>query len=178
MLLSNGTLPPVSQIEFNSHLQHALTVLEIVCLESDLNEFDSISWHTAREYDNKILQDISQGFKRWETLDQCIDSTAWTYAQKMTVKSKGVQNQNQNKGQNGTQKLCTTFNTFRKEGCSFEHNNPGEKCIFLHHCSTCRQKGFPNRKHKAIHCKGDDNSNSTNLTFNSSAAPAPPVTSV
>ena len=145
-------------------------MVEIVCLESLLAKFGSNSWSMAREYLSKIVKDIELGYKKWETLDPCIDSTAWCYAQKMVGKpNKGNSNQS-SKGQN-IQKLCTSYDTFRKEGCSYENSDPGESCIYLHHCSNCRQRGFPGRRHKAINCREGDNSTNSNITSNSSAAP-------
>ena len=184
LFLINGTLPPVSKEEYISRLQHAINVLEITCLESGLSDFDSFSWRVSREYNFKILKDIELGYKNWKFLDKCIDSTAWTYAQKM-VQPKKQPNPTQNSrggGQNANQKLCTTYNTFRKEGCYFEHNNPGESCVFLHHCSNCRQRGFPGRKHKAIDCREEgfnQNSNSNPPNSNvTSVSSNPAVTSV
>ena len=159
-------------------------MLEICCLGSGLSDFDSHSWRVAREYDFKIIKDIEQGFKTWEKLDKCIDPTAWTYARELVPKSKAEPNQNKNQ-QNSNQKLCTTYNSFRKEGCSYEHNNPGEKCVYLHFCSNCRQKGFPNRRHKAINCRDEGvpkntNSGAAQTTSNTNTATpsAPVVTSV
>ena len=151
---------------------------------SSLSDFDSHSWRVAREYDNKIVKDIEQGFKSWESLDKCIDPTAWTYARELVPKpNKAESNQNKSQ-QNSNQKLCTTYNTFRKEGCSYEHSNPGEKCVYLHFCSKCRQKGFPNRRHKAINCQDNTpattNSGATQNTANTNtiASASPVVTSV
>ena len=84
-MLSNGTLPAVSKEEFNARLQHLLHVLEITCLESNLQEFSSNSFKIAKEYSNKILRDIEEGYKSWETLDKCIDSTAWNFAVRMAA---------------------------------------------------------------------------------------------
>ena len=41
LALSDGTLPPVSKTEFVSRLQHLLNVLDITCLGSTLDDFDS-----------------------------------------------------------------------------------------------------------------------------------------
>ena len=182
--LSNGTLPPVNKEEFNARLQHILNVLEITCLGSSLSDFDSYSWKIAKEYDLKILKDIEQGYKTWETLDKCIDPTAWTYARQLVPKSKNEQNKN-NKNQGSSQKVCTTWNTFWSQECSYEFNNPGDKCVYLHVCSTCRQKGFPNRQHKSIHCREGAANTKTNSGTNAGAVPTsisatttPVVTSV
>ena len=144
LALSDGTLAPASKEEFISRLQHILNTLEIVCLGSSLSDFDSYSWKVAREYDSKIVKDIEQGYKTWGNLNRCIDPSAWNFAKEMVPKhNKPAQNaKNSNSSQNSNQKMCTTYNTFRKEGCSFEHSNPGENCIFIHACSTCRQKGL------------------------------------
>ena len=175
--LSNGTLPPVSKEEYNSRLQHILNVLEIACLGSVIRDFDSHSWRIAREYDSKILQDISMGFKTWLNLDKCIDSSAWQYAREL-VPPKAKSDQISNKTQNPSQKLCTTFNTFRKDGCSFEFNNPGEQCVYLHACSKCRQKGYPNRPHKAINCRDNAETKPQPTSVASTSVASVPVTSV
>ena len=178
LLLSNGTLPAVSKDEFNSRLQHLLNVLDITCLVSSLNEFDSFSWKIAKCYDEKILSDLEQGYKRWSTLDKCIDSTAWNYAQRMVpAESKPTKNQrNQNSNQTN-QKMCTTYNTFRRgESCAFEFNNPNENCVYLHQCSACNKRGFPNRRHKAFNCRDEARlNNNQNVTY---ATPPVVTTSV
>ena len=187
LALSDGTLPPVSKEEYNSRLRHCLNVLEITCLGSNLTDFNSHSWRIAKEYDLKKVKDIEQGYKTWESLDKCIDPTAWTYAREMVPPSKPKENSNQNvksQSQNSQQKFCTTYNTFRNgNGCSYEYSNPGETCVYQHSCSNCRQKGFPNRRHKSIHCREDNsqtnNSINSNSTVTSSVSvSAPVVTSV
>ena len=52
---------------------------------------------------------------------------------------------------NNQQKMCTTWNNCRQDGCQYEVNNPGQNCIFLHLCSRCRSKGNY-RKHKLWQC--------------------------
>ena len=55
LALKDGTLPEVEHSEFISRLQHTLNVLEIVCLGSNLTEFDSHSWKIGKEYDQKVI---------------------------------------------------------------------------------------------------------------------------
>ena len=50
LLLANGTLPAVSRAEFISRLQHTLNVLDIACLGSQISDFDSHAWRTAKDY--------------------------------------------------------------------------------------------------------------------------------
>ena len=170
----------MSKAEFNSRLQHILNVLEIVCLESNLQEFHSYSWSIAKQYDIRILKDIEQSFKSWKTLDKSIDSSAWNFAIRMVppVKNQNLNQKSQNSNSN-SQKVCTTWNTFKQDGCSYEFKNPGESCVYLHQCSSCAKRGFPNRKHKSINCRDElkYNSNSTAQTAPTSTAPPPVVTS-
>ena len=151
LALSDRTLSPVTKAEFNSRLQHILNVLEISCLGSNLTDFDTHSWRVAREYNFKVIKEIELGYKSWETLNRCIDPTNWAYAKEIVPKpAQKQQNQGSTKNQNN-QRLCTTFNTFRQNGCHYEANNPGETCVYLHACSHCRQKGSL-QSHKAFQC--------------------------
>ena len=133
----------------------------------------------AKEYSNKILSDIDQGYKSCQTLDKCIDSTATNFAAHIVPavsKSQPQSGKSQGQGNsNSSQKICTTWNTFKNgEGCHYEYTNPGQSCVYLHHCSTCRQKGFPNRRHKAINCNFN-NSNSQTASPVTATVSAPPV---
>ena len=78
--------------------------------------------------------------------------------------------------------MCSTYNNFKKEGCAYENSNPGDSCIFIHQCSACLKRGFPNRKHKAINCRDEARLNSNNSNqgapTSGSATAATPVTSV
>ena len=49
----DGTLPLVSQAEICSRLQHLVNVFDIVCLASNLGDFDNFAWRIGREYDSQ-----------------------------------------------------------------------------------------------------------------------------
>ena len=187
LALADGTLPPVDTAEYISRLQHCLNVFEISCLGSNLTDFDGYGWKVGREYDNKIVRDIEQGFKTWQNLDRSIDPTAWTYAKEVAPPKPKPQTApktdqtSQNKG-SGSGKNCTTWNTFKQPGCAYEHNNPGESCIYQHNCSKCRAKNLV-KKHKAWQCNVDEagkqtsQQDSTTGAVNPASAPPPVVTS-
>ena len=163
-----------------------MNVLDIACLGSQISDFDSHAWRTAKDYDFLTIKEIQEGYKNWESLSRSIDPTIWQIARDLNPKQyqsqtnpKSNKNPNQNSSQNSSQKLCTTWNTLRQEGCHYAFNNPGETCVYSHQCSSCRQRGFPNRKHKSIHCRDSNPNNQTNATLTSATVtPAPPVTSV
>ena len=131
LCLSNGTLPAVSKAEFNSRLQHILNVLEIVCLESNLQEFHSYSWSIAKQYDIRILKDIEQSFKSWETLDKSIDSSAWNFAIRMVPP---VKNQNLNqKSQIQIQilKKCVPLGTLSNKMAAHTNLRTQVRAVFI-----------------------------------------------
>ena len=47
-------------------------------------------------------------------------------------------------------KMCTSWNTFQKNGCQYEFLNPGKYCKFGHYCSLCRANGIDFMPHKAL----------------------------
>ena len=160
LALSDGTLPLASKEEFNARLRHVINVLEISCLGSNLSDFDSQGWKVGREYDSKVIQDIELGLRKWETLGKTICPTSWTYAKELVSKQKPAPTQTkQNNNSSANLKLCTTWNSFRKPGCSYEHNNPGEQCVYLHICSRCKTTKGVNLKHKLWKCTENDQNN-------------------
>ena len=86
LLLANGTLPAVSRAEFISRLQHTLNVLDIACLGSQISDFDSHAWRTAKDYDFLTIKEIQEGYKTWETLRRSIDSTIWDITHELNQK--------------------------------------------------------------------------------------------
>ena len=181
LALKDGTLPDVEPSEFISRLQHTLNVLEITCLGSNLSEFDSHSWRIGREYDQKVIRDIEQGFKAWNTFDRSIDPTSWAYARELVPPKSRPNNVGKSgdpKQVGGSGKVCTTWNTFKKDGCHYEHNNPGEVCVFQHFCSKCKARA-QQKKHKAWQCSEPDSEqhSATSGAVTSSVTSAPTVTS-
>ena len=156
LALCNGTLPSVSQLEFNNRLQHLCHVFEILCLSSSLSDFDTQQWRVAREYDRKIISDIEFGLKQWESLKNCIDPTGWSYAKQMVTQNQEFAN---SKSPDRGQKICTTYNNFRKQGCHYEHST-GKSCIFLHQCSVCKGE------HKFWECTVEDDQKFYNSHLN------------
>ena len=51
---------------------------------------------------------------------------------------------------NSDVRRCSSWNTFRKDGCQYEFLNPGKKCVFLHCCSICEYNGFGIQPHKSL----------------------------
>ena len=180
LALADGTLPPCEHSEYLARLQHIMNVFEMVCLGSKLNEYDTYAWRVGREYNEKIVKDIEMGYKTWTSLDRSIDPTAWTYAKEVVPSPTLKTNQQPNRGQNekglGPTKLCTTWNTFKQQGCHYEHHNQGETCVFQHFCSKCKLKGLF-KKHKAWECNADAKAPQQQPSISSATGNSTPVTS-
>ena len=173
LALNDGTLPKVSPQEYNSRLQHLINVLEIALLGSGLNDYDSPAWRVSRDYNEKIVKDVEFGIKSFEFLSKSIDPMAWTLAKELQKPSKSnPQNGKSNVSNNGTQKMCTTWNSFRNEGCQWEHSHPGESCVYQHICSFCKGKGL-SRKHKFWQCLEKDKESSRQAPAPSAQTSAP-----
>ena len=166
LALCDGTLPQVTHVEFIARLQHLLNVFEITCLGSNISDLDNYGFRVARDYDEKIVSDIESTNKSWESLGKNIDAMAWAYSKELNPRTKPNLPNPSTKSNNisgSNQKLCTTYNTFRKDGCHYEHTNPGESCVYLHVCSRCRSKGLQ-RKHKAWQCPDEPKSSAPTPT--------------
>ena len=87
--------------------------------------------------------------KDWEHLNNCIDPTGWSYAKQLVPNMESL-SANSQKFEDGGEKICTTFNQFRKQGCHFEHRNPDKSCKYVHQCSIC------SGGHKAWQCTYED----------------------
>ena len=77
LALNDGTLPPVSQQEFNSRLQNLANTFEIVCLASTQDNYNEASWAVGREYFSRVINDIETNVKHWESLTCAIDPSCW-----------------------------------------------------------------------------------------------------
>ena len=174
MALCEGTLSPVSKPEFLSRIQHLVNVLELTCLASNVNDFKNYGFGVARSYNDKVVHDVEMGIKSWETLGKPIDAMSWSYAKEVTKPNPGKPNNQQTKANptNKVQKICTTWNSFHKEGiCHYEFSNPGESCIYLHHCSKCKAKGLL-KHHKEFQCNDSENTAPASAAASSSVTPA------
>ena len=46
----------------------------------------------GREYDRRLTSDIETGLKSWETLNNCIDPTCWSFAKELVPKMETTSN--------------------------------------------------------------------------------------
>ena len=135
-----------------------------MCLGSSLEDFNPISWRIGREYNARLVKDIEVGLKDWENLSKSIDPTCWTLAKECVSppdhesvlsepesflsepESVFSEPEPVESEWSDDQKMCTSWNVFRKNGCQYEFLYPGAVCKFKHQCSICLNP------HKALHC--------------------------
>ena len=118
-------------------LFHFKNILEIVCNNSTMNEFNSRPWHLARTYDEKVVRDIDLGLLSWQTLgprlhyDAHIHALSIVPAPKVNLPGNG----NTFNSQGSQQKvICHDYNNKQNEGnhCSWSIANPGKMCWCTH----------------------------------------------
>ena len=164
LALSDGTLPSVSNVEFLSRLQHLVNVFDIVCLGSDISSFTHSSFTEGLNYDSRVLHDVETGVKEWSTISRSIDSTCWTYAKLLSknrfhsdsdnsLSDSDTYTDSDYSGLDTGQRRCSSWNSFRKNGCQYEFLNPGKICKYVHSCSTCEANGVFGMPHKALECE-------------------------
>ena len=139
----------MAQQELISGLQHLSNVFEIVCLSSELVDFQTESFKVGYEYDSRLLGDLEIGVKSWLNLDRCIDSTCWAYAQKMVSTSNSDPSQSFTEHSEIIHRRCSSWNSFKKDGCQFEFLNPGKSCKYVHCCSIWKANHLCQVPHKA-----------------------------
>ena len=154
----------MSDAEFLARLRHLRNTFEIACLLSNLSNFAEHSWQVAREYNNRVIADIEQGTKTWESLSNGIESDS-IYCANQIVESREKSKKPEKSKTKPTEKstgdkkskACTTFNTHRtSDGCLWEHNNPGQSCVFKHFCSWCKEHRNVEETHKVFNCESKD----------------------
>ena len=153
----SGLITDVSILEFLARLRHLKNVFEIACLSSSLSSFSDPAWLVAREYDNRVISDIESGVKSWESLSSGIEPDS-IYCAKETVENRTKASKktqlNKDFKDRKPKKVCTTYNTHRSsEGCLWEQQNRGEKCVFDHFCSWCKENRNVSEKHKVFNCE-------------------------
>ena len=161
LALCDGTLPLNSANELINRIQHLANVFELVCLSSSVSDFQGQSWSIGKNYNSRVLHDLEFGLKSWETLGKAIDSTCWQFARELITQPQQnfeedfITQPQQDFSAKGP-RVCTSWNTFKKDGCQFEFLNPGANCKYLHICSKCKTNGPNGTPHKSWQCFEED----------------------
>ena len=156
-----GQISAMSEQEQIGRLQHLLHVMELCAMQSSSTDFNSPAWLCARNYSDRVYQDLDSGATAWHQIGPKMHPTNMmqamsTHPKVIPIKQErakvpgGISTQ-----QEGTPgQVCPKWSTCEvEEKCQWEVDNPGRRCNRSHHCSFCFKKFKQTRKHKETDCR-------------------------
>ena len=154
-----GATSPMSEPELVGRLQHLLHVLELCATQSSSTDFNSPAWLCARNYSDRVYQDLDSGATTWSQIGPKMHPTNMMQAMvahpKVTFpprQEKTGKTQNQPDTSPGL--VCPKWSTCDvDEKCQWEVENPGRTCNRPHYCLFCQKKFKQTRKHKENDCR-------------------------
>ena len=152
-------ISPMSEQEQVGRLQHLLHVLELCAMQSSNSDFNSPAWLCARNYSDRVFQDLDSGATAWHQISHKMHPTNMMMAMsthpKVQIKQEKVKPISLGSTQEGsTSIVCPKWSTCDVEDkCQWEVDNPGRICNRSHHCAFCMKKFKQTRKHKEADCR-------------------------
>ena len=154
-----GQISPMHEQEQIGRLQHLLHVMELCAMQSTSTDFNSQAWLCARNYSDRVFQDLDTGATNWSQIGFKMHPTNMMMSmsahpkvapEKVKVKAVGITNQQDS----SPAALCPKWGTCDVEDkCQWEVDNPGRSCNRSHHCAFCLKKFKQTRKHKENDCR-------------------------
>ena len=154
-----GQITPMPEQEQIGRLQHLLHVMELCAMQSSSTEFNTQAWLCARNYSDRVFQDLDSGVTSWSQIGFKMHPTNMMMS--MSAHPKVAPEKTKVKGAGGIIQqdsspaaLCPKWGSCEVEDkCQWEVDNPGKSCNRSHHCSFCLKKFKQTRKHKETDCR-------------------------
>ena len=161
-----GKVPDLEVGELEARLQHLLHVLEVTLQTSGPAEYTGDSWNIAKLYHQKVQQKVDSKQFSWVQLSTMHHSATLPHelmaaTQELAIKPKlkvGGRGDGTKLGDlSGLRKdknqICASWNRSEARGkCTYETENPRQKCKFVHECSWCTAKGLTPATHQRSFC--------------------------
>ena len=155
LLSRQGLLTRMSEQEQNGRLQHLLHILELCAMQSSSTEFNSQAWLCAKNYSDRVYQDLDSGATTWSSIGPKMHPTnlmqamssypraAVPFKEKKTFKDDAAASQ----PVCGKWSSCTT-----EDKCQYEVET-GRQCNRPHYCTFCMKTFGQARRHKEVDCR-------------------------
>ena len=138
--------------EENGRLQHLLHVLELCAMQSSSVDFNSQAWLCARNYSDRVYQDLDSGATSWSLIGPKMHPTNLMQAMSSFPKIP-VKKALKDEITPTQQPLCSKWSTCTTEDkCQYEVDT-GRQCNRSHHCGFCMKNYNQVRKHKESDCR-------------------------
>jgi len=163
-----GHIPAIPEQEQIGRLQHLLHILELSAMQSSPTDFSSPAWLCARNYSDRVFQDLDSGSTSWSTIGPKMHPTNMMQAMSShpkvttpkvaTVAARGLGLSGGGSALSGgdsmTGPLCSKWSSCEVENkCQYEVDNPGRTCNRPHYCTFCQKTFKQSRKHKEADCR-------------------------
>ena len=155
-----GTISAMSDQEHVGRLQHLLHILELCAMQSSSTDFNNTAWLCARNYSDRVFQDLDSGSTSWAQIGPKMHPTNMMQAMcaypKVIFKQpeKPKQTPNPVDATTGPGQVCPKWSACETEDkCQYEADNPGRTCNRPHYCNYCHKKFKQTRKHKEKDCR-------------------------
>ena len=164
-----GQIAGMTEQEQIGRLQHLLHILELCAMQSSSLEFNSAAWLCARNYSDRVFQDLDSGSTSWSLIGPKMHPTNMMMSMSAHPKVIPFKEKAKVPGtpslQDGTPGavVCPKWSTCDVEDkCQWEVENPGKSCNRSHHCTFCLKKFKQSRKHKETDCRKKNESGGSN----------------
>ena len=155
-----GLASAMSEQEQLGRLQHIMHVLELCAMQSSITDFNSAAWLCARNYSDRVFQDLDSGATTWAHIGPKMHPTNMMQAMSAHPKV-AITKPDKEKGfpvkpsdGSGPSTVCPKWLSCETEGkCQFEVDYPGRNCNRPHFCTFCFKKFKQTRKHKESDCR-------------------------
>ena len=154
-----GQISPMTEQEQVGRIQHLLHVMELCAMQSSSTDFNSQAWLCARNYSDRVFQDLDSGATTWSQIGFKMHPTNMMMSmsahpkvapEKVKVKTAGGTIQQDS----SPATLCPKWGTCDVEDkCQWEVDNPRRSCNRSHHCAFCLKNFRQTRKHKENDCR-------------------------
>ena len=156
LLSRQGLLTRMSEQEQNGRLQHLLHILELCAMQSTSTEFNSQAWLCAKNYSDRVYQDLDSGATSWSSIGPKMHPT--NLMQSMSSFPKAAVPFKEKKvpfkdDVTSSQPVCGKWSSCTTEDkCQYEVET-GRQCNRPHYCTFCMKTFNQARRHKETDCR-------------------------
>ena len=154
-----GLISAMPENEQIGRLQHLLHILELCAMQSSATDFNSPAWLCAKNYSERVYQDLDTGATSWSNIRPKMHPTNMMQAmashpKKVVPDKPPVLGAKVGDAAAAPGQVCPRWSGCDVDDkCQWEVENPGRSCNRTHFCSFCQKKFKQVRKHKDTDCR-------------------------
>ena len=153
LLSRQGLLTRMSEQEQNGRLQHLLHILELCAMQSSSTDFNSQAWLCAKNYSDRVYQDLDSGATSWSSIGPKMHPTNLMQAMSSYPKAAAPFKKTIKDDAAPSQPVCSKWSSCTTEDkCQYEVET-GRMCNRPHYCTFCMKTFSQARRHKEGDCR-------------------------